>query len=228
MPAPPPEKPYPKNAELVDLVQPDKITVGATPLIDVIGKRRSRRRFTEAPLTLEELSFLLWSTQGVQETDPNGVKILKTVPSAGARHSFETYLVVNRVNGVKPGLYRYLSLKHKLHFISGGRGLNENIAVACNNQRFIKDASVIFVWTTIPYRTEWRYHLIAPKLIAIDAGHMCQNLYLAAESIKAGTCAIGAYNQDMVDHLLGVDGVNELAIYVAPVGKYTVNYVSYA
>ena len=151
--------------------------------------------------------------------DPNGVRNLRTVPSAGCRHSFETYLFINRVRGVKPGLYRYLFLDHKLLFISGESGLDEKITEACNNQRFIKEAAAIFVWTTIPYRTEWRYSLIAPKIIAIDAGHMCQNLYLASESIGAGTCGIGAYSQVKVDALLGVDGYDELTIYIAPVGK---------
>jgi SagB-type dehydrogenase family enzyme len=219
VPAPPAQKPYPKNAELVELMQLAKITVGVTPLKDVIDKRRSRRRFTETPLTLEELSYLLWSTQGVQVLDPNGVRNLRTVPSAGCRHSFETYLVINRVRGVKPGLYRYLPLDHKLLYISGESGLDEKITEACNNQRFIKDAAVVFVWTTIPYRMEWRYSFIAPKIIAIDAGHMCQNLYLASESIGAGTCGIGAYNQAKVDAFLGVDGLEELTIYIAPVGK---------
>jgi SagB-type dehydrogenase family enzyme len=219
IPAPPPQKPYLKNAELIELVPPTEITLGTIPLKDVIGKRRSRRRFTETPLTLEELSFLLWSTQGVQESDPKGVRTLKTVPSGGARHSFETYLVINRVHGVKPGLYRYLSLDHKLLFIRSENGLSEKITEGCNNQRFIKDAAVVFVWTTIPYRMEWRYHLMSYKIIPIDAGHMCQNLYLASESIGAGTCGIGAYDQDKVDAILGVDGVEEFTIYLAPVGK---------
>jgi SagB-type dehydrogenase family enzyme len=219
VPAPPRQKTYPENAELVELVSPTKITVGNTPLKEVIGKRISRRRYTETPLTVEELSFLLWSTQGVQESDLKGLRLHKTVPSAGARHSFETYLVINKVHGVKSGLYSYLSLDHKLLFIGSENGLNEKIAFACRNQRFIKDAAVVFIWTTIPYRMEWRYHIISSKLIAIDAGHMCQNLYLASESIGAGTCGIGAYDQDKVDAILGVDGVEELTIYVAPVGK---------
>ncbi len=76
-----------------------------------------------------------------------------------------------------------------------------------------------FIWTAIPYRMEWRYGLAAHKVIAIDAGHVCQNLYLACEAIVAGTCAVAAYDQDAVDHLIGVDGEEEFAIYLAPVGK---------
>jgi SagB-type dehydrogenase family enzyme len=78
---------------------------------------------------------------------------------------------------------------------------------------------VTFIWTAIPYRTEWRYGPLAPKLIAQDSGHVCQNLYLACTAIHAGTCAVGAYNQSKMDTLLGIDGIDEFTMYCAPVGK---------
>jgi SagB-type dehydrogenase family enzyme len=68
---------------------------------------------------------------------------------------------------------------------------------------------------------EWRYGLAAHKVIAIDAGHVCQNLYLACEAIGAGTCAIAAYDQEAMDDLVGLDGKDEFTIYLAPVGKVT-------
>jgi len=77
----------------------------------------------------------------------------------------------------------------------------------------------VFIWTTIPYRMEWRYSVVSHKIIALDAGHVCQNLYLACESIGCGTCAIGAYDQEKMDRFLGVDGEEEFAIYAAPVGR---------
>jgi SagB-type dehydrogenase family enzyme len=83
----------------------------------------------------------------------------------------------------------------------------------------LKRSAVVFLWTAIPYRTEWRYTIVAPKLIAQESGHICQNLYLACEAIGAGTCAVGAYDQKKMDELLGVDGEDEFTIYVAPVGK---------
>jgi SagB-type dehydrogenase family enzyme len=79
--------------------------------------------------------------------------------------------------------------------------------------------AVCFIWTAVPYRMEWRYSTLSPKLIALDAGHVCQNLYLACEAIGAGTCAIGAYDQRAIDAFLRVDGVDEFAVYMAPVGK---------
>ena len=90
---------------------------------------------------------------------------------------------------------------------------------ACLGQVFCANSAVVFIWTAIPYRSEWRYSIIAHKMIAIDSGHVCQNLYLACGSIRAGTCGIGAYNHTKVDALLGVDGEEEFTVYLAPVGR---------
>ncbi|MFH1615741.1 MAG: SagB/ThcOx family dehydrogenase [Planctomycetota bacterium] len=217
--APAVQKPYAEDAELFDLVGPGDMTVGRKPLFEVINQRRSRRNFTGDSLTLEELSFLLWVTQGIQKVSGDETSVLRTVPSGGARHSFETYLLINRVEGLKPGLYRYLSMDHKLCFLRAGKNMAEQISGACCGQKFVGSGAAVFIWTAIPYRMEWRYSIVSHKVIAIDAGHMCQNLYLAAESIGAGTCAIGAYFQDQADEFLGVDGREEFVIYIAPVGK---------
>ncbi|MFX0206663.1 MAG: SagB/ThcOx family dehydrogenase, partial [Candidatus Hodarchaeota archaeon] len=167
----------------------------------------------------EELSFLLWCTQGVKRVSQTGKRIKRTVPSAGAKHSFETYLVINRVEGLKPGLYRYISVNHKLYFLKTIENSEELIGKLSYNQSFIGKGAVVFYWVTVPYRMEWRYAVLSGKFIALDAGHVCQNLYLACETINAGTCAIGYYNQSKVDEFLGIDGKEEFTIYVAPVGK---------
>jgi len=221
VPPPPPQKPCPSDAKLIDLVAPEDLKLGTMPLIEVIGRRRSRRRFTDESLTAEELSLLLWATQGVRADGgrASGAAVFRTVPSGGARHPFETYLIVNRVGGLEPGLYRYLSLEHQLCLLRRDTTLAEKVSEACNGQAFVGRGAVVFIWTAIPYRTEWRYSIISPKIIAVDAGHVCQNLYLASEAIGAGTCAVGAYNQAKMDALLGVDGQEEFTIYVAPVGR---------
>jgi len=216
---PPVPKPCPPGAPLVELVAPGDLTVGRMPLLEALKRRRSWRRFTADSLTLEELSFLLWATQGVRESDAGGARTLRTVPSAGARHPFETYLVVNRVDGLMPGLYRYLAVEHRLCFLRADPGLPARLSEGCNGQTFVGASAVAFIWTVVPYRTEWRYSMISHKVIAVDAGHVCQNLYLASEAIGAGTCAVGAYDQEKMDALLGVDGQEEFTIYVAPVGK---------
>lgn len=219
IPHPPLQKPAPEGAPIVELPVPKTVQVGEVSVFEAISSRRSHRRFNPSPLTLNELAFLLWATQGVQRVVRDGVASLRTVPSAGARHPFETYLVVNRVTDLEPGLYRYLHLDHKLCFLRSDSALPAKVTEACLGQEFVGQAAAVFTWTTVPYRTEWRYSVFSHKVIAIDAGHMCQNLYLACEAISAGTCGVGAYHQHKMDALLGVDGEDEFTIYVAPVGK---------
>jgi SagB-type dehydrogenase family enzyme len=225
LPPPPVEKPAPPGASLIDLVPPDDFSIGQMSLIDAIRRRRSRRSFTGEALTLEELSFLLWATQGVRRDKAGaplhrGAAVLRTVPSGGARHPFETYLMIRNIEGLAPGLYRYLPLEHKLCFLQPYDALVGKAEGLWAQQSFLEQAAVIFIWTDIPYRTEWRYSVLSAKIIAQDSGHMCQNLYLACEAIGAGTCAIGAYDQQCADALVGVDGEEEFTVYMAPVGKY--------
>ena len=193
-------------------------TFHGADLVDAIGNRRSHRRYRDLPLTLSELSFLLWATQGVTEVLAPGCA-LRTVPSAGCRHAFETYLVVNNVETLENGVYRYLPVEHALVFEHEIENLPTRLAQATLGQSFIATAPVTFVWAVIPYRMEWRYDVAAHRVIAIDVGHVCQNLYLACEAIGAGTCAIAAYHQEKMDELLRADGENEFTIYLAPVGK---------
>jgi SagB-type dehydrogenase family enzyme len=216
---PPVEKPYSDAAQKIELVKPGAWQeIGNVDLAAAIGLRRSRRLFKKKPLSLEELSFLLWAVQGLRE-QPVSCHAFRTVPSAGCRHALETYLAVFHVQDLEPGLYRYLPLSHQLLLEHSPPDLSEKTIKAAFGQSFTGQSAVTFIWTALPYRMEWRYDLAAHKVIAIDAGHVCQNLYLACEAIKAGTCAIAAYDQEEADALLGVDGEEEFVIYMAPVGK---------
>ncbi len=221
--APAIQKPYPVAAKRIDLVKPAAFKVGEMRVIDAIRERRSRREYSGEPFTLEELSYLLWASQGISriERDDQGKAIaqFRTVPSGGARHPFETYLVIERVRGVAPGLYRYLAVEHQLLLIREEPELAKQVAAACYGQAFIGNAAVVFVWSALPYRTEWHYGSIAQKLVAVDVGHVCQNLYLAAESLRGGVCAVLGYNQVRMDALLGLDGKDEFVIYLAASGK---------
>ena len=219
LPPPPLEKPYDEEASLIDLIEPRRFTIGKVPLIDVIANRESRRAFTEVALTLEELSFLLWSTQGVRDVDTNRVWTKRATPSGGGRQPYETYLLVYNVEGVNQGIYRYLPLEHKLLLVSRELPSSDELMNKAWFQNFIGKSAVIFAWAAVPYKTEWRYSLVSYKDILIEAGHICQNLYLACEAIGAGTCAIAAYEQRVVDELLQIDGEEEMTVYLAPVGK---------
>jgi SagB-type dehydrogenase family enzyme len=227
LPPPPIQKPVPEDASLVDLVLPNEFKSGQLSIREAIRRRRSRRAYNTCSLTLDELSFLVWATQGLSDvesytTQPlsKGATRYRTVPSGGARHPFETYLLIRRVDGIQPGLYRYLPVQHKLCFIKAYEALSPELNVLSGNSISLSTSAVIFLWTAIPYRTEWRYGILAAKLIAQDSGHLCQNLYLACEAIGAGTCAVGAYHQKAVDRLLDLEGEDEFVIYMAPVGKY--------
>ena len=220
LPPPPLQAPCPPDLARIDL--PDGRAVltelGRMPVGEAIARRESVRQYEAAPLTLEELAALLWATQGVRRV-LGQVNALRTVPSAGARHAFETYLAVNRVDTLPAGLYRYLPFDGRLAQLAIDLQIGHRAAAACLGQRFVALAAVVFFWTAIPARMEWRYDLAAHKVIAIDAGHVCQNLYLACESLGLGTCAIAAYDQEACDRLLGVDGDEEFTLYLAPVGK---------
>lgn len=217
--APPPvQKPVPADATVIQLPAREAWDIPACDLQTAIADRQSRRKFTGGHLTLIELSFLLWATQGVRKV-LHEAAVLRTVPSAGCRHPFETYLAVMNVEGLEHGLYRYLPLDNALVFLKSLANLSGHLTAATHGQSFAGQAAVTFIWTVIPERTEWRYAEASYKVIALDAGHVCQNLYLACEAISTGTCAIAAYNQTLVDDLLGVDGEEEFSIYMAPVGK---------
>jgi SagB-type dehydrogenase family enzyme len=215
---PPVQKTAPPGSMIIPLPSQDTWAIPSCDLQTAIAKRESHRQFTADSLSLEELAFLLWSTQGVRKVIHEAA-VLRTVPSAGCRHPFETYLAVMRVAGLQNAIYRYLPLEHSLVLVRELAQLPAHLTAATHGQRFAGQAAVTFIWTVIPERTEWRYAEASYKVIALDAGHVCQNLYLACEAISAGTCAIAAYNQTLVDELLGVDGEEEFSIYIAPVGK---------
>jgi SagB-type dehydrogenase family enzyme len=187
IPPPPVEKPFPPGSQRLGLPPVGQCQgIGIVDVAKAIGDRRSRRDFSPDPLTLNEISFLLWAVQGVRERDDNGA-VLRTVPSAGNRHSLETYVAALRVEGLEIGLYRYLPLEHQLLHLADDERMPGKLTEATFGQSFVGKATAVFVWTTVPYRMEWRYGLAAHKVIALDAGHACQNLYLACEAVGAGT-----------------------------------------
>ncbi len=215
---PMPEVQVPQGGERIPLPPSTENGIG---LRRAIESRESRRSFLPEPLTAGELAWLIRCVAGVRRTlrrRDTGTITLRTVPSAGARHPLETLVAVLDVDGAAPGLYRYMPLEDSLAG-TGRTPSREEVVEACLGQAFCGSASAVFIWTAIPYRTEWRYGPASPKLIAMDAGHACQNLYLAAEAVGAGTCAVGAYDQKLADAMCGLDGEEEFVIYMAPVGK---------
>jgi SagB-type dehydrogenase family enzyme len=219
VPAPPVEKTLKEGQKPIELPTAESWErFRGTDLLDAINNRKSHRRFKSQALGLEELSYLLWSTQGIKKQLAPGTA-LRTVPSAGCRHPFETYLLVNRIDNLDVGVYRYLPVEHALVMEKKDGDLVEKLTPATLGQAFVASAPVTFVWTAIPYRTEWRYVNAAHRVILMDIGHVCQNLYLACAAIGCGTCAVAAYHQELMDDLVAVDGTDEFTVYLAPVGK---------
>jgi SagB-type dehydrogenase family enzyme len=217
---PPLQKAVLEGAEIISLPEVNKDVVIKKDIFDCLMDRKSNRVYAGDSISLEELSFLLWTTQGVKKVVGKvNFATFRTVPSGGARHPFETYLAVNRVKGLRKGIYRYLALEHKLIYLFDVENLEDKITEVTDGQSFIGKAAVVFMWSCIPYRSEWRYDIAAHKTILQDSGHLCQNLYLACEAIGCGTVAVGAYNQKAMDEFLRLDGEDEFVIYVAPVGK---------
>ena len=218
IPQPPLETNYPMDASLVPLPEAVDLNFPAHDLRAAIEKRTSVRNYSDTPLTLEELSALLWLTQGVKEVTHRPVT-LRTVPSAGARHAFETYLLIIRVETLTPGLYRYVALEHALLPVRLDAEVNQELTQACLKQQQVQTSAVTFIWVAVVERMYWRYLERGYRYLHLDAGHICQNLYLAAEPIGCGVCAIAAFDDDAVNAFLGIDGVEQFAIYLASLGK---------
>lgn len=223
MPYPPFQKEHKYENTPITLPEVTKEVVDKANVFDCLEDRRSVRRYQNEPITLEQLSYLLWATQGIQSVSKNITTTLRRVPSGGAAHPFETYLIINHVQGLEKGIYTYLPLGHQLLYIGNIDRMDEEIDKATDGQpfvaNFVSKSAVIFAWSCIPYRAEYKFDLTAHKKMLIDVGHVCQNLYIASESVGLGSCAIGIYNQELIDKMLNLDGEDEFVVYMAAVGK---------
>lgn len=212
------EQPIPGDITPISLPDPASIKIPAMDVRQAMEQRTSLRRYSQIELSMEELSYLLWITQGVKSISDRPATI-RTVPSAGSRHAFETYILINRVGALAPGLYRYSALKHLIYAVNIEAGINEELTTACKGQSHIRTSAATFFWAAEMDRMAWRYSERAYRYVLLDAGHVCQNLYLAAESIQCGVCGIAAYDDDLLNAALGIDGDNVVTVYAATVGK---------
>ncbi|UCH03230.1 MAG: SagB/ThcOx family dehydrogenase [Candidatus Bathyarchaeota archaeon] len=218
LPQPPLEIEPQAGWKIIPLPVPNRLELGHVDLRRALEDRRSVRTYSEQPFTLAELSWLLWSCQGVKAVSNRPVT-LRTVPSAGARHAFETYLLVNNVTGLEPGLYKFLAIDHTLAAVNLKAGIADRVADACYQQQFVKTCAVTFIFTAAAYRMYWRYGARGYRYLFLDAGHVSQNLYLAAEAFGGGACAIGAFYDDEINRILDLDGQEQFVIYVTTTGK---------
>ncbi|MBU0928804.1 MAG: SagB family peptide dehydrogenase, partial [Spirochaetes bacterium] len=228
LPRPPFVRPAPDGARLVALPDPAATGLGGKSFGECTATRRSRRKYRPEAISLEELSFLLWSCAGVKTVRNDNA--FRTVPSGGCRHPLDLCIYARRVAGLEPGLYRYMAVDNALALLrpaasvpgtdmekTGFLDLDAEMDAGLSGQLW--NCAAMFVWTAVPERTEWTYTVAAAKTLLLDAGHACQALYGACEALGLGTCAQAAYDQDRLDAALGVDGRDEFAVYAAPVGR---------
>ena len=185
----------------------------------IINSRKSHRVYTQEPMSLLELSYLLWCTQGVKGIRGRAYATLRTVPCGGARHEFECYMALRNVEGMDDGLYHYLPLKHQIEFLGPAENMDGFITESLCGQSWAAKANVVFYYSCVFYRAEWRYGIWGHPVMLIDSGHITENLYLAATSIGLGGCAIASVDPPTANSAFGLDGTEETVFYAMPVGS---------
>ncbi len=208
----PPYKQYQNPLGYVELPEPQQDGPG---LWQTIAARRSQRRFADEPISLQQLAQLLWAVGGV--TAEEFGRALRTAASAGALYPNETYLLVSKVSDCPAGIYHYEVLENRLARLAEG-DFSLEIAQACCDQRFCTRAGVVFAWGAVVARCAHKYADRAYRYIYLDAGHLGAHLQLAAQALGLGSVNIGAFFDDEVNHLLGLDGTAETVVYLAAVG----------
>jgi len=210
------EGPYKQyNSPLKRIALPEPETSGGVGLWDLLASRRSVRRYANRQLPLVQLSQLLWAANGITARG-RGFEF-RSAPSAGALYPVETYFAANRVEDIEPGIYHFDVFNRQLDMLREGY-FGREVAEAALGQMMCDRAAVTFIWTCIPARAKWKYAERAYRYIYTDAGHLGENLHLAACALDLGCCMIGAFFDDELNSILGVDGVRETSIYMAAVG----------
>ncbi len=209
----PPLKKYDNPLAYVELPEPDK--TDGPKLWATIAARRSQRRFTDEPMSLQQLSQLLWATAGITRKSDSHVG--RAAASAGALYPNETYVFVHNVEDCPVGIFHYEVLEHRLAMISEGE-FGQELADACLEQKFCATANVVLCWAAVVARCAQKYADRAYRYIYMDAGHMGANAQLSAQALGFGSVNVGAFFDDEVNRLLGIDGTAETAVYLTAVG----------
>ncbi len=204
---------YKTYANATRIALPDPRGFHGLSLEEALEKRRSVRHYSGETLSAEALSRLLHAAQGITHARWG----FRAAPSAGALYPIELYAVVHNVAGLEPGLYHYAVREHALELLRQ-EDLRFAIMQAGLGQGFLGQANVCFALSAIFQRTRWRYRERAYRYVLLEAGHVGQNLYLAATSLGLGACAVGAFLDDELNDLLGLDGKEEAVVYVIAVG----------
>ncbi len=189
---------------------------GDMSLHEALLRRKSQRRFIDAPISLDMLSCVLWSSSGIQRKEM-GFEF-RTAPSAGALYPIETYIIANRVAGIENGVYHYQVKHHLMEELQLG-DFGGRIEHAALGQQMCAGAAAVIVYTALFERSVWKYKQRGFRYIYLDAGHMAQNLALASTSIGLGCCHIGSMFDNEVNEIIGADGIRESVLYMSVIGQ---------
>ncbi len=210
------QKPYAKDMQLIALPEPELLQDHYVNFLELVETRTTHRMYKDEPLDLKELSYLLWCTQGVKAVTQQQTTF-RTVPSAGMRHALETYLFLKNVTGLKSGLYRFLAVEHALLFIKDVE--EKAFAELFFSKRSVALSAVTLLWTARSERMTQLCGKRGYRYLFLDAGHVCQNLYLAAQTLDIGVCPLGAFDDEKLNELLELDEDDEFTVYAAALGK---------
>lgn len=229
VPQPSFQKAIPDNALVIDLPEINSETAPKADFFSCTCNRISRRLYSNKPMSLFDLSFLLWCTQGVKKViggyrkylrDGSGRNYLRPIATAG--NSYETYLSITNVEGIKDGIWRYVPLSHQIVFLKSIENLKDRISDTftnpSQNQNYTTKAAVVFFWACTPYKGEWSRGESSHKNMLLELGYISHQLYLACEALGCGCCAISGYYQEKADELMGVDGIDEFTVLCSSVG----------
>ena len=200
-------------------------TDGQCSVEKALATRRSVREFKDEPLSIAALSQLVWAAQGMtlkMDAPQNwswgtwqGGK--RTAPSAGALYPLELYIVVGKVDGLKPGVFKYKPQTHQLLNVLAGDKRSE-LATAALGQKWMESAPCVFVVGAVYKRTEVKYGERAPRYVHIEVGHAVENICLEAVALDLGTTMVGAFKDDEVKKVVGMSD-EEQPLAIVPVGK---------
>ncbi|MFC1919292.1 SagB/ThcOx family dehydrogenase [Chloroflexota bacterium] len=197
---------------LTTLILPEPRLVGEVSLEETLITRRSIREYTDEPLTLEEVSQLLWAAQGIT-SEWGG----RTAPSAGGLFPLEVYLIAGNTNDLSSGTYRYQAQSHELMMYREG-DFRDDISRAALDQEWVREGAINIIISAVYARTEQKYGDRSSRYVPMEAGHAAQNLYLQATAMGLGMVTVGAFHDDQVREILGMPE-SETPLYVIPVGR---------
>lgn len=187
-----------------------------THLSSTIKKRKSHREYKNEPMSLDELGTILWHSYGIRENTRDFP--YRNVPSAGALYPLEIYIYANMIDQLEKGIYHYNIMDNGLECLTTGE-FGDYLAGACLGQRFVKQGAAVIFLTAFFRRNMAKYGHRGMRYILLDAGHIAQNAILCSEALGFGTCCVGAFFDDEINAMLGIDGVEESIVYLISIGK---------